>query len=88
MTLAVEGVADTETGGAVMVTVAAALLVESAALVAVIVTVPGLGMADGAVYRPDVEIVPTCEEPPVIPLTLQTTAVFDVFETAAVNCWF
>ena len=87
MTLAVEGETDTDTGGAVIVTVATALFVESAALVAVIVTVLGLGTADGAVYRPEVEIVPICEEPPVIPLTLQTTAVFDVFESTAVNCW-
>jgi hypothetical protein len=33
-----------------------------------------------------VEIVPTVVLPPVIPLTLQVTAVFDVPVTVAVNC--
>jgi hypothetical protein len=48
-TLAVIGLTVTETGGNVIVTVAEALLVESAELIAVIVTVSGLGTEDGAV---------------------------------------
>lgn len=35
---------------------------------------------------PAVEIVPTLELPPAIPLTVQVTAVFDVPVTLAVNC--
>ena len=51
-----------------------------------IVAVAGLGTVLGAVYRPEVEIVPTVALPPVVPLTLQVTAVFDVPVTVAVNC--
>src|SRR5579884_17891 len=62
-------------GGAVTVTVADAVFVASATLVAVTEYVP----ADpGAVYRPELDIVP--------PEADQVTAVFDVFVTVAVNC--
>ena len=47
--LAVMGLTVTETGGDVMVTIADALLVESTELIAVTVTVSGLGTEDGAV---------------------------------------
>src|ERR1039458_9453269 len=58
-------------GAAAIVTVADADLVESAALVTVIVTVLGLGTVAGAVNRPPAEIVPTVELPPAMPPTLQ-----------------
>src|SRR3981081_2319380 len=54
---------------------------------AVTVTVAGLGTAEGAVYSPEVEIVPTVELPPVTPFTCQVTAVLEVPVTVAVNCW-
>src|SRR2546430_12908415 len=41
----------------------------------------------GAVYRPELEIVPTVALPPVTPFTCQVTAVLLVFCTVAVNCW-
>ena len=43
-------------------------------------------MLDGAVYRPEVEIVPSVEFPPVMPFTDQVTAVLEVPLTVAVNC--
>jgi len=52
----------------------------AAALVAVTVTVWGVGMDDGAVYRPAVEMLP------IGGLIPQVTAVFAVFVTVAVNC--
>ena len=61
-------------------------MVVSATLVAVMVTVAGDGTKEGAVYRPVVEIVPTWADPPTMPLTLQVTAVFELFDTVAVNC--
>jgi hypothetical protein len=71
---------------AVTVTLADADFVVSACDTAVTVTVAGLGTAEGAVYSPDVEIVPTVESPPVTPLTCQVTAVLEVPVTVAVNC--
>jgi hypothetical protein len=65
----------TETVGAATLTVAEAVFVLSAALVAVMVKVPG---AFGAVYSPLEETVP--------PLAVQLTAVLVVPVTAAVNC--
>jgi hypothetical protein len=62
------------------VTVAEADFVESAWLVAVTVTFEPEGTAEGAEYRP-LEMVPTLELPPVVPLTDQVTAVFVVPET-------
>jgi hypothetical protein len=69
------------------VTTAEADFVESACATAVTVTVAGVGMADGAVYRPNVEIVPTVAFPPATPFTCQVTAVFVAFVTVALNCW-
>jgi hypothetical protein len=40
-----------------------------------------LVIEDGALYRPEAEIVPTGE------LNFHTTAVFGVPVTVAVNCW-
>ena len=76
----------TGTCAAVIVSVAEADLVESAWAIAVTVTLAGLGTAEGAVYRPEVEMVPCVESPPVTPLTCQVTAVFVVPVTVAVNC--
>lgn len=64
-------------------TVAFALLVASAALVAVTVCVPA---ADGAVYKPAALIVPVVELPPLALSTAHVTAVLLEPETVAVNC--
>jgi hypothetical protein len=64
-------------------TVALALLVVSATLVAVTLWLPA---AAGAVYRPDALIVPAVEFPPAAPSTDHVTAVFVVFCTVAANC--
>src|SRR5208282_6440485 len=45
-----------------------------------------LGMADGAVYRPLVEIVPHVEFPPVTPFTCQVTVVSVAPVTVTANC--
>ena len=66
-------------------TLAWADFVGSAALVAVTV-MPAAGCA-GAVYKPEVEIVPTLELPPTAPFTLQVTLVFGEPLTDALNCW-
>ena len=63
-----------------MVMLAVAVLLVSAALVALTVTVCGLLSVAGAVYRPPLEIVPTAG------LTDHVTAVFVVPVTVAVNC--
>src|SRR3954470_16547540 len=68
---------------AVTVTVALALCVGSATLVAVTVCVPAVS---GPVYRPALLIVPICALPPAIPSTLQVTDVFVAFVTVALNC--
>src|SRR2546423_886466 len=70
----------------VMVTCAEADFVGSACDTAVTVTVAGFGTTAGAVYRPELDIVPTVALPPVTPLTCQVTAVLLVFSTVAVNC--
>jgi hypothetical protein len=67
-------------GSGVNVTVAEALLVRSATLVAVTVTVCWLAMVAGAVYEPALPIVP------VFGLRLQVTAALLLPETVAVNC--
>src|SRR5438876_293208 len=71
---------------AVMVTCAEADFVGSAWDTAVTVTMAGFGTTAGAVYRPELDIVPTVALPPVTPLTCQVTAVLLVFCTAAANC--
>ena len=66
--------------GGTTVTLAVAVLLVSATLVAVTVTVCGLPSVAGAEYRPPLEIVPTAG------LTDHVTAIFVVPVTAAVNC--
>jgi len=84
-TFAVEGVNVTLTGGS-MVTAAEADLVGSATLVAVTVTVEGVGTAAGAVYTPVAGVtVPSMESPFSTPLTVQVTAVFAVPVTVGVK---
>ena len=73
-----EGLTATCTTG-VMITLAVAVLLASATLVAVTVTVCGLLSAAGAVYKPPLEIVPTAG------LTDHVTAVLLVPVTAAAN---
>src|ERR1051325_7246554 len=51
------------------------------------VTLFGLGNTSGAVKRPADVMVPRVAFPPATPFTAQVTAVFEVPETAAVNCW-
>ena len=75
----------TTTGGRT-VTVAVPDLVASACEVAVTVTVGGLGTELGAVYSPEVVMVPQVDPVQPVPFKLQVTAVFDVPETVAVNC--
>src|SRR5205823_10523031 len=70
----------------VMVTCAEADFVGSACDTAVTATVAGFGTTAGAVYRPELDIVPTVALPPLTPLTCQVTAVLLVFCTVAVNC--
>jgi len=70
----------TLTPTATSVTVAVAELVETAWLVALTVTVGGLGSVAGAVYRPVVVIVPHPAPVQPAPDTLQFTAMF------ALNC--
>ena len=55
----------------------------SAELVAVMVTVFGEGRVAGAVYLPEASIVPRVEDPPVVELTDQATAVFEEPVTVA-----
>src|SRR5437764_207988 len=71
---------------AVMVTCAEADFVGSACDTAVTVTAAGFGTTAGAVYRPELDIVPTVALPPLTPFTCQVTAVLLVFCTVAVNC--
>ncbi len=55
----------------------------SAELTAMTVTELGLGRAAGAVYLPEVSMVPRPAEPPAVSLTYHVTAVFEVPVTAA-----
>jgi hypothetical protein len=55
-------------------------------LVAVTVTVGGVGTEAGARYAPEAEIVPMVGFPPTNPLTDQVTVVVPVPVTKAVNC--
>src|SRR5689334_19118722 len=70
----------------VILTKAVADFVGSAALTAVTFTVPGDGVAPGALYRPVELMVPTTLLPPAMPFTFHETAVLEVFCTVAVNC--
>ncbi len=57
---------------------------ELAADTAVTVTVAGEGIIAGAVYIPEVEIVPTVVLPPATPFTCQLTVIFVELATVAV----
>jgi hypothetical protein len=70
-------------GELVTVTAAEALLLVSAALVAVTVCEP---VVLGAVYSPLLETVPTVVLPLAIPSTDHVTLVFELPVTVAVNC--
>ena len=61
-------------------------LLGSALLIAVIVTVAGVGGIRGAVYSPFEEIVPHASPMQPAPDAAQVTAVFDVPVTEAENC--
>jgi hypothetical protein len=67
-------------------TEAEADLVESACEIAVTVTVDGCGIAEGAVYRPEFEIVPMLVLPPLLWFTCHVTAWFVLLATVAANC--
>lgn len=76
----------------VIETLALADFVASATLVAVTVTVEGVGTVAGAVYNAvvalDATIVPEVVFPPGIPLTLQATFAFSLLPfTVTVNSW-
>jgi hypothetical protein len=66
-------------------TLAEAVFVESACDLAVTVAVAGLGIVFGAVYSPEVSILPKVAFPPVIPFTCQVTAWFVVPLTVAMK---
>jgi hypothetical protein len=70
------------------VTLACPDFVGSACEVAVTVTAGGLGTAVGAVYSPEVVIVPHAVPVQPVPETLQFTAVLVVPVTDALNCCF
>ena len=67
------------------VTALVLLEVVSAALVALTLTVFGLGRLAGALYFPFASIVPTVADPPFVPFTDQVTFVFDEPLTVALN---
>jgi hypothetical protein len=85
-TFAVVGEIVTATAG-VIVTEAVLDFVGSATEVAVTDTCAGLGTADGAVYRPPVDMVPHVAPVQPLPVTLHETAVFVVPDTVAANCF-
>jgi hypothetical protein len=72
--------------GKATTTLAVPVWVESAAEIAVIVTVALAGTEDGAVYRPLLEIQPYVVLPPVTPFTCQVTLLLLVPDTLALNC--
>jgi hypothetical protein len=61
-------------------------LVGSACGTAVTVTVAGCGIDAGAIYRPELEIVPMLAAPPLFPFTCHVTVWFVLLATVAVNC--
>jgi hypothetical protein len=67
-------------------TEAEADLVESACETAVTVTVEGCGIAEGAVYRPEFEMVPVLVLPPLFWFTCHVTVWFVLLATDAANC--
>jgi hypothetical protein len=71
--------------GAVTVTIAAPKGLVSAELMALTVIVAGVGTMAGAVYNPEVLMVPTVEFPPSTPFTDQMMVVLTGLTTVAVN---
>src|SRR5947207_15185844 len=71
---------------AVMVTCAEADFVGSAWDTAATVTMAGFGTTAGAVYRPELDIVPTVALPPITPLTRSEERRVGEDSTVAVNC--
>jgi hypothetical protein len=69
-----------------MVTLAEADLLGSATAAAVTVTTGVAGIVEGAVYRPELEIVPHADPLQPLPVTLHFTALFVVPLTLAENC--
>ncbi len=67
------------------VTLLSPVALESAALIASIVTLFGFGKLAGAVYTPEELIVPAAALPPATPFTSQVTPVFDVPVTLALK---
>lgn len=67
-------------------TEAEADLVGSACETAVTVTAEGCGIAEGAVYRPELEIVPVFVLPPLFWFTCHVTVWFVLLVTVAANC--
>lgn len=74
--------------GGTIVTEAVADFEASATEVAVTEILAGFGTAEGAVYSPPVLMVPHADPLQPEPETVQVTAVFVVFATVAVNCWW
>jgi hypothetical protein len=74
------------TTGTVTVTIPAPKGLVSAELMALTVMVAGLGTVAGAVYNPEVLMVPTVEFPPSMPFTAQVMVVLVGLTTVAVNC--
>lgn len=72
-------------GGPTMLAVAVPPEDAFATLVALMVTLAGLGGVAGAANRPVAEMIPTTAFPPAIPLTLHVTAVFAEPVTVALN---
>jgi hypothetical protein len=84
--LVLEGVMPAMVGvGFISVTALDAVAEEDAVLVAVTVTVFGVGREAGAAKAPVDEIVPREAFPPATPLTDQVTAVFELPDTVAVK---
>jgi hypothetical protein len=75
-----------ETACATIAIVADALLLASAELTAATVTSVGAGTAGGAVYRPTLVTVPQTAPLHPEPSRLHMTAVFEIPDTAALNC--
>jgi hypothetical protein len=86
--LALVGETETETSperAAVTETAALAEALDCATLRAVTVMVPD-GATGGALYKPDEEIIPVVELPPIFSLTSHLTALSPVPDTEALNC--
>jgi hypothetical protein len=85
-TIADDGDNDTDTCGALIVTVAEAEVIGFSAIATVTVTLFWVGATAGATYSPDVEMVPATTFPPAKPLTDQTNDGDPGPVTLALNC--